>query len=339
MPNIIYETLDPLFEVVGLISVGRNFDETKKETLKALEELGVDGEKFYSSHMQVFEDYVQEFMKHYQPGENDALFFDSSSFNLLLMLLCLLFENRDLLASIDNLEDSEINAEIVELCCQMNDFQRPQSITELEQLMAFIDTCTFSENEKWKLLSIMKNPKERLKQLLSTIGANTPAFERAQKKIKIPLDRLIAQYVETIRNGDAEMFGKYKKSLSETADIYPSLVFAVSQLMFSNTCYYGLLSTQLLTQEGPDQEMLLRCLKALSDGSRLEILRSLRKKPKYNLEIAEQLGLTAATMSHHMSILLACGFVDVNKQDSRVYYHLKEDAVRRFVNMLEQQLL
>lgn len=339
MPNVTYNTLDPLFETIGLISVSRNVDETRRETVKALDELGFDGEKFYATHMSAFDCYVQEFCKHYTPGANDALFFDDSGAGLLLLLMCLLFENRELIASVDGFDDSEINAEIMELCCDLYDLKLAKNIDGLDGLMAFVDACVLTESEKWKLLRIMKSPKAHIKQMISTINTNMPAFEKAKSKVRVPLEKLISQYAEAMEDGGAGMFGKFRKSLSETADIYPSLAFPVSQLIFSNSCYYGLMSTLLIRQEGPDQEQLLRRLKALSDGSRLEILRSIRKKPKYNLEIADQLGLTAATMSHHMSVLLTCGFVGVNKQDSRVYYHLEEDAVRQFIGSLEQLLV
>jgi DNA-binding transcriptional ArsR family regulator len=185
----------------------------------------------------------------------------------------------------------------------------------------------------------MRSPKIHLKQLASSVSANTDAFEKAQNKIRSPLKKLIAQYAQTVNNSDMQVFGKLKKSLSAASDIYPTLACPISQLIFSNCCYYGLLSTLLVKQEGPDQELLLRCLKALSDSSRLEILRSIKQKPKYNLEIAEQLGLTAATMSHHMSVLLTCGFVGVNKRESKVYYHIEEEAVSRFIDTLKQLLI
>jgi DNA-binding transcriptional ArsR family regulator len=339
LSNVIYDKLDPLFETIALISVSRNIDETKSETVRALDEMGIDGKKFYASQMSVFEDYVQEFKENYKPGEDDALFFDGSGSSLLLLIICIILENREHVGAVDRFKDSEINAEIIELCCALHDLKPAKRTNKIEDIMAFIDACSFTEGEKWKLLQIMKSPKKHITQLVATISTNTTAFEKAQDKVRTPLKKLIAQYTKTVKDGEKQIFGKLKKSLTETADVYPSLAYPIAQLMFSNCCYYGLLSTLLVKQEGPDQDMILRCLKALSDSSRLEILRSLKQKPKYNLEIAEQLGLTAATMSHHMSMLLTCGFVGVNKQESKVYYHLEEEAVNQFIQTLRQTLI
>lgn len=59
---------------------------------------------------------------------------------------------------------------------------------------------------------------------------------------------------------------------------------------------------------------LLSALKALGDGSKFEILQLLQISPRYNLEIAEELKLSAPTVSHHMSVLLENGLVDVEKK-------------------------
>ncbi|MNJ65876.1 Bacterial regulatory protein, arsR family [compost metagenome] len=65
----------------------------------------------------------------------------------------------------------------------------------------------------------------------------------------------------------------------------------------------------------------------------------LKEKPKYNLEIAEQLGLTAATTSHHMNVLLACKLVSIDKKNGKVYYHVDQEQLRQFIHELELFLL
>ena len=83
----------------------------------------------------------------------------------------------------------------------------------------------------------------------------------------------------------------------------------------------------------------MACLKALGDASKFQILTRLREGDKYNLELAQELGLSAATMSHHMSALLTCGLVRLTKREGRVYYSLERQAVRRMLTTLEQHFL
>lgn len=335
MPYTYFDRLDPIFETAGLIWASRNADKIKIETVKALSELGINGDEFYSRHMPIVDDYIHAFQEQYKPGLSDALFFDGIETGLLVLLLSMLVENRSRLHDIDQLEDNEINEEIIASICEM--FQIKPDKHEKSDYISFLDGCPFSDNEKWKLLQMMNSPKLRFQQLISSIDNNQTAFEAAYSQVSAPLEKLIDQYASIVKAEKTELFGKLKKLLSKTASIYPTLAFPVSQMVFSNSCYYGLLSSMLVYQDESDQTML-RCLKAISDASRLEILRLLKKKPMYNLEIAEQLGLTAATMSHHMSVLLACGFVGVTKQEAKVYYHIDNDAVRRFIKSLEKTL-
>ncbi len=334
MSNTYFKQFDPLFETAGLIFACRNADKIQNETVKALNEMGLNGEEFYSSSMPVYDEYVQTFKSQYQQGVSDALFFDGIETGLLLLLFSLLVENKNLIHAMDTLKDSDINAEIIDSICEMYQMKSDKHLSS--DYISFIDSCPFSDNEKWKLLQIMNSPKSRFQQLVDSIEANKPAFDAAQRKISAALKKLMDQYAVVVKEEKAELFGKIKKLLSNKADVYPTLAFPISQMVFSNSCYYGLLSSLITSQDESDHNTMLRCLKALGDASRLEILRLIKKKPMYNLEIAEQLGLTAATMSHHMSVLLTCGFVGVTKQESKVYYHLESEALRRFVKSLDK---
>ena len=75
------------------------------------------------------------------------------------------------------------------------------------------------------------------------------------------------------------------------------------------------------------QATLPPLLKILGDRSKFQILCVLRQGGKYNSELAEELGLTPATMSHHMSILLANQLVTVEKREAKLRYQLNREAV------------
>ena len=80
-------------------------------------------------------------------------------------------------------------------------------------------------------------------------------------------------------------------------------------------------------------------LKAISDNSKFDILLSLIKAPKYNLELAEELNLSAATISHHMNVLLTCHLVSVEKRDGRVYYTLSKSTIENLLLDLHNKFL
>ena len=211
----------------------------------------------------------------------------------------------------------------------------------LEEIIQYLDNSPLEPNAKWKLLRIMQSPVSHISQLVKIVNSNLNAYYKAVNEIKKPLEKMINKYGILEKSDSRSIFYKIKNEISKDSILYPSLVFPISQLIFEQYCYYGLLSDKL-TENKKNQnskEQLLIKLKALSDGSKLGIIASLKVSPKYNLEIAQQLGLTAATMSHHMSALLNCGLVGVEKREGKVYYHLEKENLQELINELEETLL
>ena len=106
--------------------------------------------------------------------------------------------------------------------------------------------------------------------------------------------------------------------------------------------YQGVLITYLdagKTARSYPKEWVIRQAKALSDKSKLDILCELKRARKFNLELAESLGLSPSTVSHHMNSLLICDFVTVEKRDGKVYYCLQKESIRGFLNGVEEMLL
>ena len=87
------------------------------------------------------------------------------------------------------------------------------------------------------------------------------------------------------------------------------------------------------------KEMLPQILKLLGDKSKFEILCLLKSHGRYNLEIADELHLTPATASHHMSMLLGNHMVTVEKKDGRVYYQLNREALQEIINCFTEIFL
>ncbi len=343
MSDTIHNELDPYFEIMGLLYVSYNFDEVKQLTKNALSDLGFDGERFYSQNLKAFDKYVQSFLKYRVSSPSDDLFFGETDSNYFLILLYLINDNKCYLSSVDALTDEQINHQIIQICRAVfdNDNQA-DSIETLEDIIIFLEKSKFEGNAKWKLMRIMQQPKEHLLQLINSININIDSYKKAESEIKKPLMKLLNQYNVSINNHSDKMFFEIKNKFNQDCEIFPTMIFPVTQMIFEKSCYYGLFCKMVVQDRNPSlhsKESLLLKLKALSDSSKLEIITSLKVSPKYNLEIAQQLGLTAATMSHHMNVLLICGFVNVEKKDGKVYYHLKEENIKAMIEELEATLL
>lgn len=71
-----------------------------------------------------------------------------------------------------------------------------------------------------------------------------------------------------------------------------------------------------------DAETLAKVYSVLSDKTRLEILKALTERPHYGQELAQMLGISNATVFHHLSIFDKIKIVHLERIEHRVYYVL-----------------
>jgi DNA-binding HxlR family transcriptional regulator len=81
-------------------------------------------------------------------------------------------------------------------------------------------------------------------------------------------------------------------------------------------------------------EPLLRLGRALADPMRLRILGLLANGSMYGQELAEALGVTPPTISHHLNMLKAAGLIEVRRENNFHHYSLNEDGLRSMVSTL-----
>lgn len=67
---------------------------------------------------------------------------------------------------------------------------------------------------------------------------------------------------------------------------------------------------------------LSKIYSALSDEKRLKIVQTLVERPHYGQELAKMLGITNATVFHHLSMLADQKLVHLERIEHRVYYVL-----------------
>lgn len=89
-----------------------------------------------------------------------------------------------------------------------------------------------------------------------------------------------------------------------------------------------------MTYELAQGEPLLRLGRALADPMRVRLLALLTQHPLYGQELAEALGVTTPTVSHHIAILKAAGLVWVERENSYHHYHFDEQGLKNMVDIL-----
>ncbi len=86
-------------------------------------------------------------------------------------------------------------------------------------------------------------------------------------------------------------------------------------------------------------QRLAGTLRVLGDKQRFKIMSALLEHPMYTSDIIKLTGLTAATVSHHMSELLGEGLIEMNDSGNRIINSVSREGCRRFVEALEAMFL
>lgn len=323
--------LIPRFEVLFLL-MNTPWQESKARALKELESTGVDGAAFYNQNGAVVERYHAAFEAAMVTSAGTNILANADEL-LMSLLFGLVWRHPKWVEHIES-ETDEVLSEAVK-------GQLIDSLGGQADIITGLETLGVSDQSKWQAMLFLQKPRQQLSAVFSAISENIPAFESAQNKVSGELHGLLLQFGELARN----TYGTWPLDLSRVtnpeAPIIPSLALPFSVLYADDACFCGLLCHKLFLRAGGtlSKEELLICAKALSDKSKVEILLTLKTESLYGLEIAEKVGLTPATVSHHMGTLLAAGFVEIDKRGGKVFYRLSERGIQRFLSGTGRLLL
>lgn len=84
----------------------------------------------------------------------------------------------------------------------------------------------------------------------------------------------------------------------------------------------------------PEHELLARVFRTLGDPTRLRILEYLLENGTTSqIEMVEKLGASQSRLSEHVSCLIWCGFVAVERDGRRMLYHLIDRNAEQFIGL------
>ena len=327
--------LNEIVELIGLLYFSYDINSRREQQIEALDKSGYSGKDLYREYFDVREQYIDVFDKYKITNDFYNFFFSDIAQEFLIFLIIIL--NQQPLGILKTYTEPELKkliiASVNSLISQNNEKDSLFSILENS-------ASNLSYHEKWKLLSLYESPKKYIYPLIELIELNINSFYQSVDYIKIDLNNYIKDLKKRKENDDNIIKNVISKRNTHNLTIFPTLIFSVSILFINDNVYYGLLLNNVLfSNHNTDLSYLLNQIKALSDKSKLLILLSLKKNPKYNLEIANELGLSPGTMSHHMNILLISNFVQIEKKDKRTYYVINKDGIINFINSLQKTLL
>jgi DNA-binding transcriptional ArsR family regulator len=100
---------------------------------------------------------------------------------------------------------------------------------------------------------------------------------------------------------------------------------------------YGTFISKKRSREKRSEERR-QFFKVLAEEKRVEIIKSLALKPAIGSDLAKQVGLTSATASYHLTMLLGIGLVDYQRVGQRLHYVLNKEMLKDLFDKAYQDL-
>ena len=324
--------LNPLLETLFLLISSPWGKEQKKDMIAEIDAIGLNGAAFYANHFPLVERYFAAFDKKRRKTDGDEILFDICQ-ETGIILAAALWRHPEWVDKIEEIPEETLYEFVHSLLVDLFDDEK--------DVYKALEQRGYPDNVKWQISVFLAQPKQRLSSVFTAVRENVSACEHASAAFSGDLNVLFGRLEERLAASDTSSLFKIPEKMNSEIQIVPSLAVPLGIVVIDELGICGLLTPQLFTENntGYTKREVLIATKALSDASKLEILLALREGSLYNLEIAKRTGLTPATTSHHMGMLLAAGLVELDKKDGKAYYSFSAAGLERYIAWLSDSLL
>ncbi len=211
-----------------------------------------------------------------------------------------------------------------------------------------IEKMYFNGDEKWYLLSLIKDPKYYIKKFSNLIKEYSPLYEGIKKKYWKVYKEFVQWIDEKLSEQGIDFIDEYLSFINLKQNDEVHLNYSIFDLISSYNfgdrsihIFIGLIFERYVEEEKNknDIDKHLNIYKVLSDKTRFDIIKILIKNESYGQEIAEQLGITTATVSYHMDFLFGASLVTIQRKSRRLYYSINKEQIRKGISFLEKELM
>ena len=224
--------------------------------------------------------------------------------------------------------------------------EQPSLMTE------FIDQMRAEDEEKWKLMTLVRKPVESMREWLDLLIEIEPIFEKyygpnAQKIEAYGLDLATRLNADTEGTLHEITDGMMTSDLLLSGDLFVSLVNMTGIMISANdrrpVCSWGLEAEATIKriQEIQKENQLDRVItfKNLGDKTRYEVLVCISEGMQSIKDIASKLNVSSATISYHVNNLTTGKLIKiVHEGDKKYIYKVNEDWLEQCFSDLKKDL-
>lgn len=214
----------------------------------------------------------------------------------------------------------------------------------LEELVQLLERIHYPTGARYAVIELWVNWDKHIAVLRDIIDRGVRLYREKYDVVRPLVERWrVGTEAAIAQKGIEAHLRSFQLELNEDLRIVPCL-FQFSAISITAldegdmTLFYGVLCDFFVASSDPG-DRLLPVLRALGDKKRLQIVLALRGKTLYAQDLIALTGLTAATVSHHISELVNAGLISVKKEGVRISYFLRTDETKSFIDLLRDTLL
>jgi DNA-binding transcriptional ArsR family regulator len=153
-----------------------------------------------------------------------------------------------------------------------------------------------------------------------------PLLNQRAKQARRSIGKLPAKEIISRVTGGFTLQSHAARAVTLVPSYYASPFVYVVREGRDAVLVYGARPVKAETSETPIDAGSVRVLKALADETRLRILQLLARKPMYGQQLAEALGVSHPTISHHMAQLRIAGLTqtELDEEGNKTYFVQRE---------------
>ena len=377
MNTIIYEGIDVFDEAVMLLEFMASGEQPLETKKRITMEYGVSPE-FLEEPFSVSDKLLGEVKKRLQTKMSlvkEYFTYYSENGRLCKAAVTLLTRYNDYAKSLEHHRENALGmseekrcyefCQMIECGCTMDSdslSMRREDYRTLKDLLECLDKTDYTPEQKWQLQWVFTHPKEAWEEVEPLVRTAMEVIEENEALWRPLVEEFCDHFRKELadRSLEAYMLESLEYDVGENPQgriLMPGIVgcyclfFLESRLQreenedpLPDVCRMGVLLKRTglaIFRNNPvnNRKRLVTLLKVLADESKLEILGMLKERRRYGGELAKELKLTTATISHHMGILMRNGLVTLNKETNRVYYELDRNAIQKLLEQTQEFLL
>ena len=229
--------------------------------------------------------------------------------------------------------------------------QMLQDVTDLDGLMAVLQTVPCELKTKWVCLNFWKEPWKYYDSYRQMVVLAETAVQGCREALQ-PLATIAVNHAASITEGSPSTAWENvgMDCATDSMIVCPMCIdFNGQGICWDDTMpesaafqFVGIFKDEIqkmICTFGNRAELLSEKLKILSDQRRLEILMSLNQGPLCGTDLVEITKLSPGTVSHHMSCLAKEGLVSVSKSGTKINYSLQRQKVDELLCLMRESLL